>query len=114
MTDWIASGEIARNAGDMLIVALQFRDELAALKKEIQPETNARLIVRKPELHWNSGAPEELRTVANQVWSLVQRKPLSIAEVYRQCSVCELKIYQVVHHLLIHEQIGFQLYPVFA
>jgi hypothetical protein len=98
----------------MLIAALQFRDELNALKKEIQPERSARLIATKPNLHWNGGAPEELRPIANQVWNLVQRKALSIHEVYRQCSVCELKIYQVVHHLLIHEQVAFQLYPVFA
>jgi hypothetical protein len=45
--------------------------------------------------------------VASRVWDLVQRKPLSIPEVYRQCSVCELKIYQVVNHLLDQEQVAF-------
>jgi CRP-like cAMP-binding protein len=107
MTNCIASGEIARNTGDMLIAALQFRDELNALKKQIQPQSNGRLTPNKPDLHWNSGAPEELRSVASRVWDLVQRKPLSIHEVYRQCSVCELKIYQVVNHLLDHEQVAF-------
>lgn len=107
MTDWIASGQIVRNTGDMLIAALQFRDELNALKKQIQAPGNGRLIAKNPELHWNSGAPEELRPTANRVWDLVQRKPLSIHEIYRQCSVCELKIYQVVDHLLTEEQLAF-------
>jgi CRP-like cAMP-binding protein len=107
MTNWIASGQIVRSTGDMLIAALQFRDELDALKKQIQAETSARLIPKKQEFHWNGGAPEELRPVATRVWELVQRKPLTIGELYRQCSVCELKIYQVVHHLFDQEQIAF-------
>jgi CRP-like cAMP-binding protein len=107
MTNWIASGQIVRNTGDMLIAALQFRDELDALKKQIPAESGGRLSARTKEMHWNSGAPEELRPVASRVWDLVQRKPLSIPEVYRQCSVCELKIYQVVNHLLDQEQVAF-------
>jgi CRP-like cAMP-binding protein len=107
MTTWIESGQIVRNTGDMLIAALQFRDELNALKKQIQPPGNSRLTAKKSDLHWNSGAPEELRPVASRVWDLIQRKPLSLHEVYRQCSVCELKIYQVVDHLLTQEQVSF-------
>jgi CRP-like cAMP-binding protein len=107
MPTWIASGQIVRNTGDMLIAALQFRDELDALKKEIPRESSGRLVPNKPDLQWNSGAAEELLPVANRVWELVQRKPLSIHEAYRQCSVCELKIYQVVHHLLGQGQLAF-------
>ncbi len=107
MTNWIESGQIVRNTGDMLIAALQFRDELNALKQEIQPHSGAKLTPTRQELHWNGGAPEELRPIADRVWGLVKSKPLSIGEVYRQCSVCELKIYQVVNHLLTHEQIAF-------
>ena len=107
MTNWIESGQIQRNTGDMLIAALQFRDELDALKKDIRPPSGARLTPTSPDLHWNGGAPEELRPVADSVWDLLSRKPLSIPEVYRQCSVCELKIYQVVNHLLAQEQVAF-------
>ncbi len=107
MTNWIESGQIVRSTGDLLIAALQFKDELNALKKEIQPGAGAKLSPTKPDLHWNGGAPEALRPVAHRVWDLVTRKPLSIGEVYRQCSVCELKIYQVVNQLLTQEQIAF-------
>lgn len=107
MTNWIASGQIVRNTGDMLISALQFRDELDDLKKQLQEKRSNRLIPKNPDLHWNSGAPEELLPVANRVWDLLKRKPLSIHEVYRQCAVCELKIYQVINHLLEQEQVAF-------
>ena len=107
MTNWIGSGKIGRTTGDLLIAALQFRDELNALKKEIRPELGARLVPKRPDLHWNGGAPKELQPVANRVWDLVQCKPLGINEVYRQCTVCELKIYQVVNHLLREEQLAF-------
>lgn len=104
---WIESGQMARSTGDLLITALQFRDELDALKKEIQPPNGAKLIAKKPDLHWNGGAPEALRPIAHHVWDLVTREPLSIGEVYQQCSVCELKIYQVVNQLLRQEQVAF-------
>ena len=107
MTNWIEAGQIVRNTSDMLIAALQFRDELNALKKEIQPPSEAKLTPTSSDLHWNGGAPKELRPVADRVWDLLSRKPLSILEVYRQCAVCELKIYQVVNHLLAQEQVAF-------
>jgi CRP-like cAMP-binding protein len=106
-TNWINGGEIVRQTDDMLIAALQYRDELNALKKEINPAAAARLVPAHAKLHWNSGAPEHLRPVADRVWELVNRKPLSLSQVYRQCSVCELKIYQVVDVLLKENQAGF-------
>jgi CRP-like cAMP-binding protein len=107
LTNWIETGHIRRSTGDMLITALQFRDELDELKKEINVEPGRKLTPIKPELHWNSGASEVLHPVANRVWELVNHEPLSIADIYRQCSVCELKIYQVVDQLLAHEQVTF-------
>jgi CRP-like cAMP-binding protein len=107
MARWIESRQMVRRTGDLLITALQFRDELNALKKKIQPPSGAKLIPKKPDLHWNGGAPEALRPVADRVWDLLNRKPLSIGEVFQQCSVCELKIYQVVNQLLSEEQVAF-------
>ncbi len=107
LTTWIESGQIARSTPDMLISALQYRDELNDLKKEIRPPSHARISPTKTSLQWNGGAPEELRPLAGRIWDLVQNKPLSIGEVFRQCSVCELKVYQVINHLLTQEQIAF-------
>jgi hypothetical protein len=107
MVNWIESGQIARTTGDMLIAALQFRDELNSLKNEIKPATGAKLTTTTSTFDWSSSAPPSLRPVASRVWELVARKPLSIGEVYRECSVCELKIYQVVNQLLTQQQVSF-------
>jgi CRP-like cAMP-binding protein len=106
LTNWIESGKITRTVGDMLIAALQYRDEYDALKKEFQG-TPGRVMAITPELHWNGDAPGDLKLLANRVWELVSVKPTTIAELYRQCSVCELKVYQVVHELLAGSQVGF-------
>lgn len=106
-TNWIHGGEIVRQTDDMLIAALQYRDELNALKQEINPAATARLVPAHSKLHWNNGASEELRPVADRVWELVSRKPLSLSQIYRQCAVCELKIYQVVDVPLKQNQAGF-------
>jgi hypothetical protein len=107
MTNWIESGQIVRSTGDMLIAALQFRDELNSLKNEINPATGAKLTPHGSTLQWSGAAPEVLRPVANRIWDLVTAKPQSIGDVYRQCSVCELKIYQVVNELLSSELVTF-------
>lgn len=110
LTDCIQSGEITGNGTDLLIVALQFRDEFHALKKEM-PYNPGKLSPRTSNLEWNNEAPEYLRRVANQVWETISRRPTTIDELYGQCSVCELKLYQVVNHLLSSGQISFTSAP---
>jgi CRP-like cAMP-binding protein len=106
LTNWIDSERITRTADDMLIAAMQFRDELFTLKKEIR-EDSAKLAPTTADLHWNGNSPEELRPLANRIWELVSRRPTTIMELYRQCSVCELKIYKVVSELLAGKQVAF-------
>jgi len=106
LTDWIESGQIRRSGGEMLITALQFRDELQALKKGLHQESET-LRARTTQLRWNDGAPDQLRKVAEQVLELLSRGGKTITDLYRQCSVCELKIYQVVTELLYSEQVSF-------
>jgi CRP-like cAMP-binding protein len=110
LTEWIQSAKMTPVTGDHLIVALQYRDEFNALKTELNPG-KAKLTPLAPALHWNSGAPEHLGKVANQVWDVVSRKPGTITEVYRQCSACELKVYQVVDELMRSEQLAFATPP---
>ena len=105
-TDWIEAGRINKKNGDALIVALQFRDELEALKKGMHQHTQP-LRLRTSELKWEGGTPEELKALAKQIWDLLVPGPRSIAELYRQCSVCELKLYQVVTELIYSEQVTF-------
>ena len=107
MTSWIEAGQISGSTSDLLISALQFRDELAALKKQMAAPDGGKLITNTPNLHWNGEAPESLRSVADRIWDLLDTQQLGLTELYRQCSVCELKIYQVVAELLKREQLAF-------
>jgi hypothetical protein len=106
VSDLIESGQIRRNAGDMLITALQFRDELHALKKGMHQNSET-LRARTKELHWSGGAPDELRELAQQVLKLVSKGGKTMDDLYRQCSVCELKLYQIVTELLYSDQAYF-------
>lgn len=107
LTDWIQSEPIVPKGRDLLITAHQFRDELAALRKEVADDS-AKLTACAKELGWNGGAPPELMPVANQIWTLLSRHPKTINDLYRECSVCELKVYQVVNQLVHSGQASFE------
>lgn len=97
--DWIQSERITKNASEMLINALQGRDEFAELKQRFS-EDGATLEPCKASLSWPADAPPDSKAVAEQIWKLTAVKPMTAAELYRQGAVCELKVYQVVEELL--------------
>lgn len=97
--NWIQSERITKNAGEMLINALQGRDEFADLKTKFA-NRQATLQPNKPGLTWPAGAPPESLEVAEQVWAFSKTKPVTIDQLFRHCAVCELKVYQVVDELL--------------
>lgn len=99
VSDWIQSEPITRNAGDMLINALQGRDEFHELKQRM-PDAEAKLHRRKSSLSWPSIASPELQPIAEQVWPLAYKAPVTLAGLFRSCTVCELKIYQVMDELV--------------
>ena len=110
LANWIESGQIRRSGGEMLITALQFRDELDALKKGMHQNSET-LTARTSNLHWSDGAPNELKEVAAQVLNLLSQSAKTMADLYRQCSVCDLKLYQVVTELICSDQVGFTAKP---
>ena len=97
--DWIQSDRITKNAGEMLINALQGRDEFAELKLRFADD-HATLQRAKGSLVWPPTAAPELETVAEQIWAFAAKGPGTIAALYQHCVVCELKIYQVVDELV--------------
>ena len=96
---WIQSERINRNAGEMLIHALQGRDEFDDLKQRLSERT-APLHRQRNNLVWPAVAPPDLQPVAEQVWQLAASGPFTLDSLFRQCSVCELKIYRVVDELI--------------
>jgi CRP-like cAMP-binding protein len=97
--DWIQSDRITKNASEMLINALQGRDEFTELKQRLA-ESGGALQRNKTNLAWPAGAPPESLTVAEQIWQFAAKRPVTVDEIFRHCAVCELKIYQVVDELL--------------
>src|SRR5450755_1514087 len=99
VSDWIQSEGITRNPEEMLINALQGRDELNELKHRMS-DGAATLHGRKPNLAWPAGALTDLQPVAEQIWKFVCRGPVTLSSLFRQCSFCELKIYEAVDELV--------------
>ncbi|MDQ3625789.1 MAG: hypothetical protein M3372_01490, partial [Verrucomicrobiota bacterium] len=98
-THAIQRGNITRSPGDMLINALQSRDEYIGLKSEL-PDESTMLERCKRHLTIGESLPVELRPLAEQVWRYCDKRRVPLRALYRHFSVCELKIYQVAHELL--------------
>jgi len=97
--DWIQSERITKNAGEMLINALQGRDEFAELRQKFgEPEATVQR--NKAKLTWPAGAPAESLAVAEQIWKFAENGPVTIDQLFRHCALCELKIYQVIDELI--------------
>ena len=95
----IQGGNITRSPGDMLINALQSRDEFDGLKSEM-PDPSALLERRKPHLTLDDTMPAELRPLVEQIWRYCDKRRVPLRSLYRQFSVCELKIYRATQELL--------------
>ena len=97
--DWIQSERITKSASEMLINALQGRDEFAELKQRFADKA-ATLQRGKAKLSWPVEAPPESQAVAEQIWQFAAARPVTVTELFQHCAVCELKIYQVVEELI--------------
>ena len=98
-TEQTEAGAISRDGQELLIFALQARDEFADLKCRM-PDPNAIVRRRQLNISWPEEAPGELRPLAEEVWQIVYSNQLAISELFRRCAVCELKLYRVVDELV--------------
>jgi CRP-like cAMP-binding protein len=99
VSDWIQSEQIVRNPEEMLISALQGRDELNDMKRRMS-EGAAMLRRRKNNLCEQTGPLGELQPVAEQIWKFVSQGPATLSNLFQHCSFCELKIYAAVDDLV--------------
>ena len=97
--DWIQSERITKNASEMLINALQGRDEFAELRQKFG-DRDATVQRNKANLAWPVGAPPESLAVAEQIWKFAENGPVTVEQLFRHCALCELKIYQVIDELI--------------
>lgn len=98
-TPTISSETIENYSSEMLLTAVQRRDELGSLKSQVPAKTT---MVRRQKLNfaWPADALADLRPLAEQIWQIAYSAPTEFARLYEKCSVCEFKIYQVVNTLV--------------
>lgn len=111
ISDLIQSERIARNPEEMLINALQGRDELRELKHRLG-DGAATLHQRKPNLSWPATGLTHLQPVAEQIWKFVGSGPVTLSSLFGQCSFCELKIYEAVDELVESQHLDLSLSDV--
>lgn len=98
VSDCVQSAQITRHAGDLLIHAVQGRDELQQLKERI-PAT-ATLHRRKLNIEWPENAPAKMQAAAEQIWQFAYSTPTPVGALYNRSAICELKIYEIVETLV--------------
>lgn len=92
---------IQRHPTDMLITALQYRDEFK-LMLETAPDRNSVIHRAKLNLHWEGEEPwiEDQRWLAEMIWQHCYSQAISIQELYEKVPVNELDYYKVVNRLI--------------
>jgi len=95
----IRTAQMNRSSDDLLINALQSRDQLNDLRKHI-PDAGATLRRQRRELEVGEIAPPNLHSVAAEIWRRLFNRPMSVTELYQHLAVSELKIYQAVCELV--------------
>ena len=100
----IAAGKIARSAGDMLISALQARDEFHSLRNSMAAASST-LERRTRNLELSESVPAATRAVMHEIWNLPFEGNTPVHDLFSQLAVSELRIYQAVHEMLKTGQI---------
>ena len=95
-----------RGPDDLLIAALQSRDELTELRRDL-PEAGVLLKRNLRELETSEISPPYLRHVAEEIWRRLFARPMSVTELHQYLSVSELKVYQAVRELLNSGHLAF-------
>ncbi|MBA3543429.1 MAG: cyclic nucleotide-binding domain-containing protein [Chthoniobacterales bacterium] len=98
-SDWGEGSAIARNADELLINAIQMRDQFEDLRKRMG---NLSLRVKRLQLNltWNSPELEALRPVAEDIWQIAYNEELSLAELRDRVSFCDAKVYQAIDQMV--------------
>ena len=91
--------QVITATSDMLIRALQGRDELQQLKTRFADPT-AMLLRRKLNITWPDERSSDARATAEHIWQLAYSTPLPIFALYSRCHVSELKVYEALAFLI--------------
>lgn len=89
---------IARKADDMLITAIQSRDEFQPLKSAMP--SSAILELQKPAFRLEMSEDANSQALMEQIWRRCAEETTSLGDLSAHFSVCELKIYRAVQELV--------------
>jgi CRP-like cAMP-binding protein len=104
VTATIKGNSIERHAADMLISALQSRDEWEALRVKLG-DGSAVLTRRKSTVDLDA-LPPDVHETAERIWAATATRQPALWELYPQFSVSEFAIYRAVDELLHSGQIA--------
>ena len=90
---------IRRTPTDLLITALQYRDEFKHLLEDIHDPSHL-LRREKLNLEWTDGEYDSLRPVAEAIWQRCYSSVISREELCQQLPYCELKFFKTACHLI--------------
>ncbi len=92
---------IKRSSTDLLITALQYRDEFRAMLAAM-PDSSVHLYRLLEALDWQPGAEIDpaLEPLARRVWEVTMAGPMSIDDLFQHLQVCEFRLYKTILHLL--------------
>ena len=91
---------IKRHPTDLLLTALQARDEFKQLLDKVPEQAMALQRIRL-NLSWDEPAGDDgLRELAETIWQTCYTATLTVEELFGQLGWCELKFYKVVIQLL--------------
>lgn len=94
-----AGGELTRPADELLINAIQMRDEFEDVRKRLRQ--GAAAVRRKQgQLVWEKPALADLRPLAESIWQLAHDAPISLRDLGMRTSSCDLKIYKVLDEMV--------------
>jgi hypothetical protein len=97
--DWMEQKIRTASAEEMLIRAIQMRDEFERVKESLGDE---RALLKRQQLNfiWPKNNSEEVRPLAEEIWQIVYNQPTSLIDTYARCHVCALKVYEAVAEML--------------
>lgn len=93
--DWTEQKIVTASADEMMIQAVQMRDEFESLRKSMS-DNSALLKRQRLNFVWPDNNLEELRPVAEEIWQIAYSQPTSLVDFCQRCNVCALKVYQAV------------------
>ena len=90
---------IRRNPTDLLITALQYRDEFKGLCEDL-PDPLSVVHRECLNLDWSDPGLADLRPVAESIWQLCYSSRRTLDELCLDLPVCELKFYKTILQLV--------------